>query len=90
MKTAQKIFDEAFMGTHDDRSPEFKAGVLAHLKYRMLETDEFECPYDDGTAEADAWKAGTEKVFYILELFNNSTDKRREKEKQDKLNKKAK
>ena len=90
MKTAQQLFDQAFLEIRTARSPEYKAGVLAHLKYRMLETDECDCPYDAGTAAADAWQAGSRLSWNILELNNDDTDKRRQQEKQARLNKKAK
>jgi len=90
MKTAQQLFDQAFMEIRTARSPEYKAGVLAHLKYRMLETDECECPYANGTAAADAWLSGIGESWNILALNNAGTDKRRQQEEQARLNKKAK
>ena len=61
MNTAQKLFEEAFAQIRDPRSPEYKAGVLEALKFRLGEIVEMRCPYKIGTAHADAWFSGTDE-----------------------------
>jgi hypothetical protein len=69
-KTDRELTDHLYNLTiessSDPRSPEFKAGVLATLKYRC-EGMSIECPYNLGTAEADAFIAGIDggnKVWF--------------------------
>lgn len=60
MKTAQELFDMAFSVPRDIRSPEYMKGVLDALQYRIGEKLKMnKCPYAEGTAQADAWYAGT-------------------------------
>ena len=60
-KKGQELTDHLYKLTiessSDPRSPEYKAGVLATLEYRC-EGMSIECPYNLGTSEADAFKAG--------------------------------
>lgn len=66
MKTAQQLFDAAFdpATCRDPRSPAYKAGVLAALKFRLKEAT-LSRPYRVGTAECDAWFAGSDEGFAI-------------------------
>lgn len=67
-KTATGIFMQAFSTARTARSPEYRAGVLAHLKYRMGESKLYVCPYDEGSAGFDAFWAGVEEAWNILKL----------------------
>lgn len=73
--SALELFNRAFSGARTPRSPEYKAGVLAHMKYRMKESDKSNCPYAEGTAQADAWWSGVTESWLILET--NNADARR-------------
>lgn len=59
---AERLFKQIFSVQRDPRSPAYKAGVLAALRYRLDETGKPTCPYLMGTAAADAWFAGTDEV----------------------------
>lgn len=61
MMTAAQLFQEAFSQPRDPRSPEYKAGVLAALQYRLGELERIRCPYRIGTSQADAWYSGTDE-----------------------------
>lgn len=61
MTAAQEIFATAFAGPRDARSREYKSGVLAALQFRLGEVKKLRCPFDAGTAQADAWFAGTDE-----------------------------
>lgn len=71
MCTAQQVFDEWLTKPRTERSAEYKAGVLAGLKYCMLEADGFKNPYLTGTASADAWWAGYDYGRRISPLDKN-------------------
>ena len=73
--SASELFNRAFSGPRTPRSPEYKAGVLAHMKYRMKQSDNANCPYAEGTAQADAWWSGVTESWLILEA--NGADARR-------------
>jgi len=78
MKTAQQLLDQAFENkSRTARSPEYKAGLLAHMKYRMKETADCRCPHAEGTAAHDAWWSGVTESWLILET-NNSNKRRRD------------
>lgn len=55
---AARLFDDAFAVSRTPRSDAYKAGVLAALRYR-LNGVRIESPYQPGTAEFDAFHAGT-------------------------------
>lgn len=61
--TAQRVFDHAFRPEtgREPRSPQYREGVLALLKFRMAESESLECPYGLGTPECDAWFSGTDE-----------------------------
>lgn len=61
MNTAQEIFDEIFSMPRDPRSPEYQAGVLAVLQFRLGETAGVFNPHKIGTAKCDAWFAGNDE-----------------------------
>ncbi|MBB3118373.1 hypothetical protein [Pseudoduganella violacea] len=55
--TAYELFSAAFSVPRDPRSPAYKQGVLAALKFR-IEGRRILKPYEAGTAEDDAYYAG--------------------------------
>lgn len=61
MPTAQYVFAQAFPSYREARSNEYKSGVLEALRYRFGEIDRMQCPFGSGTAQADAWHAGTDE-----------------------------
>ena len=65
---AKLIFDDAFSKHRDPRSREYKAGVFDMLRRKFGEIPQCICPYDMGTAQADAWLSGTEEGRH---LFNH-------------------
>lgn len=69
---AQSVFDQAFHPTlhRDPRSPEYKAGVLAALHYRMGEQPATgPDPYPPGSCQSDAWHAGTTEGHRLWREF---------------------
>jgi hypothetical protein len=64
--SAQELFNAAFSGHRSPRSPEYKAGVLAHLCFALKETG-IHNPYAEGTAQSDAWYAGVQESWIILQ-----------------------
>jgi hypothetical protein len=60
--TPEQILAKAFSTARHrtPRSAEYRLGVLAALKYR-IEGIPMELPYTVGTAQADAWFAGTDE-----------------------------
>lgn len=58
MSEAQRIYDERF-AVGNPRSPEYKAGALYILRRKAGEVPQADCPYPIGTAQADAWFAGS-------------------------------
>lgn len=64
--SAQELFDKAFSGHRSPRSPEYKAGVLAHLRFALKECG-IHNPYKEGTAQSDAWYAGVQESWLILQ-----------------------
>lgn len=65
MSIAEILYQEAFSGPRAPRSPEYLAGVLATLKFRLGEAESMPLPYTVGTAQADAWFAGTNEGHRI-------------------------
>lgn len=62
MTTVQQLFDAAFAPERyrDPRSSAYKNGVMAGLQFRINHVKPV-LPYKLGTAEADAWFAGTDE-----------------------------
>ncbi|OBY58214.1 hypothetical protein [Pseudomonas sp. AU12215] len=58
MSEAQRIHDERF-AVGNPRSPEYKAGALYILRLKAGEITSTPSPYVVGTAQFDAWLAGT-------------------------------
>lgn len=58
MSEALRIHDERFL-VGNPRSPEYKAGALYILRRKAGEIPQADCPYRIGTAQADAWFAGS-------------------------------
>lgn len=67
--TAQAIFDEAFPVWRPKRSDAYRKGVFLHLRYRMLETVQYTCPYEPGSAEADAFWSGVSEGWNLLAKY---------------------
>ena len=64
--TVQRLFNGAFANdVRDPRSAAYKAGVLYILRRRVGGEDSETCPFDLGTAEADAWFAGSSEGHSI-------------------------
>jgi hypothetical protein len=62
MSIAKRIFDEAFGKPRDPRSNAYKDGVLRTLQMRLREFDGMSiAQYTLGTAECDAYFAGTDE-----------------------------
>lgn len=57
---AHRLFDAAFNKPRDPRSPAYKEGVLATLRY-YCNNIPVTCPYPEATAEADAFFAGRDE-----------------------------
>ena len=67
---AQQIFLAAFSTNRSKRSEAYKKGVLTHLRYRMNESESFNCPFAEGAAEFDAFYAGVEESWRLLVVKN--------------------
>lgn len=65
---AQELYAKAFTGPRDPRSDEYKAGVRAALLYR-LDGREIKCPYQMGTAQADAFYSGLDEGHRIFREY---------------------
>ncbi len=63
--TAQTLFFDAFYPGRPPRSQAYRNGVLAALRFRLGETDRVRCTYQNGSAEQDAFFAGTEEGHRI-------------------------
>lgn len=63
---ANDIFRAAFAKPREPRSEAYKAGVRAAICSR-LRARQARCPYKLGTAEADAWFAGTKEGMCLAE-----------------------
>ena len=69
MRTAAQIYLEQFFDQpHDDRSREYRDGVLEVSDLRLENGKKLKCPYRMGTAEADAWFAGKDEAFLLWKL----------------------
>lgn len=64
-RTPQQIFDDAFSRPRDPRSDEYKRGVFNALNYRLGVVQGLNCPYPVGSAQADAWFAGTSEGYAL-------------------------
>lgn len=71
MKSAKEMFDAAFSVPRTPRSAAYKLGVLSHLKYRTGEASECKCPYAEGTADCDAYWAGVDESWFLIEKNEN-------------------
>lgn len=69
MTCAQELFKYAFRGQRDKRSDEYKAGVLASLKFRLKESQRIPVPYESGTAQSDAFFAGVSEGHQIARKY---------------------
>jgi hypothetical protein len=58
METAQQMYDRAFGPAREMRSGAYKLGVLHLLQSRVDGLALLPCPYDAGTAMADAYLSG--------------------------------
>jgi hypothetical protein len=56
--TAQQVFDKAFQPGRALRSDAYKQGVIACLRVRLDGAKYAGCPYEEGSAESDAYFAG--------------------------------
>lgn len=56
--TAQQVFDKAFKPGRAPRSEAYKQGVMVCLRVRLDGVQHTACPYNEGTAESDAYFAG--------------------------------
>lgn len=65
LPTVQALFDKAFDAGRPPRSDAYKAGVRAKLSL-VIDKRVLPCPYAQGTAEMDAFFAGTEEARQIL------------------------
>ena len=64
MLSVQSLFDKAFSRPRDPRSAAYKTGVKAALASR-IDHVRVVCPFGVGTAESDAFFAGTEEGHRI-------------------------
>lgn len=60
-ETAQTLLDQAFYPGRPPRSQAYKNGVRAALRFRLGESGRVRCTYPEGSAEFDAFFAGTEE-----------------------------
>jgi hypothetical protein len=63
--TAQAVFDEAFWPGRPPRSEAYKLGVLHCLQVRIDGAVLCPCPYEHGTADADAYYAGIDEGRHL-------------------------
>lgn len=68
---AEQLFDEAFTKPRDPRSPEYKAGVLAALQFR-LDRKRIVCSYQLGTSRADVFFSGLDEGHSIYRRWEAS------------------
>lgn len=68
MSKAMEIFEAAFSTSRAARSEEYKAGVLAALRFRLQEADGVPCGYEMGTASADAYFAGCDEGHRLARM----------------------
>jgi hypothetical protein len=76
--TAQALFDAAFSKPRDPRSPEYKDGVMAALKFRLKEAPTVMVPAyasgRQGTAREDAFFAGVGEGHAIWRRHRESVE----------------
>ena len=68
---AKLLFDAAFNVPRDLRSDAYKMGCLATLRFRV-EGQRMDSPFDEGTAESDAWYAGTAEGHAIWRHYRET------------------
>jgi hypothetical protein len=67
------LFAAAFSTPRTPRSPEYKAGALALLRFKCGQVERCEeCPHPDGTAAADAWYSGLSEGHSIFRRARNA------------------
>lgn len=80
MSIAQQIFNETFSKPRDPRSAAYKDGVLRTLKMRLREFDlvsgDNPKRYTLGTAECDAYFAGTDEGHRLATEYLNKEGSR--------------
>ena len=73
MFTAQKMFDHAFAPPREKRSEEYRAGVLAALRFKSKEARIIPCAFQVGTAQSDAYFAGVGEGLQIARNYQASS-----------------
>ena len=63
----EAIVKEAFPGWRPMRSTAYREGLYAKLRSRLQGVFP-SCPYEHGSAELDAWCAGSDEAVQILKL----------------------
>jgi hypothetical protein len=67
------LFTAAFSTPRQPRSPEYKAGALALLRFKCGQAARCdECPHPHGTAAADAWYSGLSEGHSIFRRARNA------------------
>lgn len=61
MATAEQILEDLFSSPRDPRSSEYRDGLLTELKFRLEGEGYPACPFELGTAQADAWFSGRDE-----------------------------
>ena len=69
MKTVDEILNEAFTPYRDPRSREYKEGVRRALDY-VINGVIAVCPYELGTAQADAYFSGFREGNHIYRCLS--------------------
>jgi len=68
MSAVEKLMLEAFGRPRDPRSAEYKAGCRALLE-RKIDGAPLKCPHPLGTAQSDAWFAGTDEGHLVYRKY---------------------
>ena len=68
MSTIDKLMQQTFGRARDPRSDEYKAGCRALLECKAFKK-QIKCPYPMGTAQADAFYAGTDEGHGVWRNF---------------------
>jgi hypothetical protein len=71
LQLVDRLMKEAFDIPRDPRSDAYKLGARELLAHRILGVH-FRCPYPLGTAEADAFFAGSNEGRTILQLHQEA------------------
>lgn len=74
MSKAKELMDAAFSVAREPRSPEYKAGVLDVLMFRLGEAKTVKCPFEVGTASADAYFAGGIEGHQIFRVYSGPAE----------------